>query len=484
MTTRANCYDVPRHHARLFREYAEGTSEVARVAEAGDERAAGFGEGFMPELYHRLYAESPREVPADDRGRAAAVRAKLHALASELPEFETLRKQTTRDPMWSGMATAALADSVARAMPIATPTPDADKARQLLEGLRELADSTPEAGEAFAPHLATAENACDEAETAVETQAAGLDESAIRNALRAGIAAAADAIDQASSALAALGWSTDIASGATAKDPGVAVELAKRVRSSESLKRIVELAGRLTMTARAKRASRSEYARSEVVGVEPTGDVARLLPCELVSLSDPLLTASLYRRLLERAALGYKLGGTEKSAKGPIVIAIDQSYSMRDDGRDEWAKAVALAMLDAARAEKRAFGIVLYNGAVADSVLFPLAAEADPRRILDLLSGTPDGGTNFAPAITKALDWISTSGTFKRADVVHITDGEASTDGAEQARARAKALGAQIFGIAIGSGAGRALSAWSDEVTAIRDVSHDTAAVDLIFDNL
>lgn len=480
---RARCYNVPKYHAKLWEEYAETSDEVSRVLEAGETRAHGF-DAFANELHHRLYAELPREVEADKRAPAAALRAKLHALASELPEFSTLRKQTVRDPIWAGMAAAALGDSVTRALPeLPESTPDADRARQLLDGLCSLADQSPEMAEALDSECRKAADGLIAAEKSVDAQANGIDESAIRNALRAGIAQAQADIDEAQSAIAALGWGTGVGESATAKSPGVAVELARRVRGSASLKRIVELAGRMILTARAKRATRSEYARSEIVGVEQTGDVSRILPTELSALSSPTTTAALYRRLLERAALGYKVAGSERCAKGPIVIAIDQSGSMLDGGKDEWAKAIALALLDAARAEKRAFGVILYNGAVADARLFPKAADVDPRVLLDMLSTRPDGGTNYAPAITQALDWISTAGTFKRADIIHVTDGDASTAAAEEHLARAKQLGVHIFGIGIGN-VGSALGAWSHEVTRITDVRSDAPAIDLVFDNV
>lgn len=481
---RAACFNVPKHHTKLWREYAEDMDDATRIAKAGDARAAGFSDGFMPELFHRLYAEQPREVSDEDRAMGAtAVRHKLHALASELPEFETLRKQTVRDPMWAGMAACALADSVTSAMPQRRPNADADTALQMLEGLKLLAAESPEAAQAFATHVNAAQAKVDAADTATGDHAASLDETAIRIALRAGIETAAQAIDEAEAALTAFGWGTGAVGNGAAKNPGVAVELARRVRSSPTLQRIVELAGRLTMTARAKRASRTEYARSEVVGVEQTNDVARLLGSELALLVDPDMSDDLLIRLTERRALGYKMAGTEKSAKGPIVLVLDQSGSMTANGKDEWAKAVALALLDAARADARAFGIVLYNGAVVDAKLFPVAADADPVAILDLLSSVPDGGTNYGPAMTQALDWVSVAGKFSKADVVHLTDGDASLDGATEALARAKALGVTVFGIAIGN-EGRALKAWSHEVTAIRDVGADTAAVDLIFDNI
>jgi hypothetical protein len=73
--------------------------------------------------------------------------------------------------------------------------------------------------------------------------------------------------------------------------------------------------------------------------------------------------------------------------------------------------------------------------------------------------------------------------TFARADVILITDGEASSQGAKEIRARLTELGAQSFGIAIGCRAS-ALEPWCDRAVAIDDVSADTAATDLIFDGI
>ena len=479
---RARCFDVPKHHRLLWRDYSASTSEPSRVGALGDKRVAGFGDTFLPELYHRLYAESP--LPIATPAPAAATRNRIHDLVASLPAFDTLRKQTVRDPLWSGMAATALAESITSAIPVTAPsTPDADRAAALLNGLRSFANKSPDAAKAFAADITNATADAATANADVASQAARLDETAVRVALRKGIAAAQTTIDEAESALAAIGWGNDAGTSSVPKSPGVALELARRVRSSASLKRIVELAGRLILTARAKRAARTEYARSEVVGVEQTNDVSRLLGSELALLDDPDMADDLLIRLTERRALGYKMAGTEKLAKGPIVIMIDQSGSMSAAGRDEWAKAVALALLDAARADKRAFGLVLYNHGIVDAKLFPKADDVDPRALLDLLSSSPSGDTDYSPAMTQALDWISVAGSFKRADVVHITDGGASTTGAATARARAKALGAQIFGISIGYEL-PALREWSDEVTAIRDISSDTAAVDLIFDHV
>jgi uncharacterized protein with von Willebrand factor type A (vWA) domain len=485
-TPRESCFQVPAFHRTLLAEYAAQTPEVARVSAEGDSKVAGFGDGFVPELYHRLFSEVPNEIPAAQRSPAAAVRSRLHDLASELPEFDTLRKQCVRDPVWAGMAATAVGQSVATALPAADPNappPDAEAADRLLDGMKDLADeglvSDEQVGAAAGKAFAASEG--------VAEQASSLNESAVRTAMRAAIADAQEQIDQAQSVIATMGG-TGTGSG-KAIQPGVALALARKVRNSAKLARIIALAGRLQATARAKRATRSEYARSEIAGVERTGDIARLLPVEMAGLGHPVLCTDVLRRVTERTALGYKVRGKDKTAKGPLIVVIDQSGSMEEGGaKDVWAKAVALAILDTARAERRAFGVILYDERVTGTLVCTDPDKVDPGKLLDLLSTRSGGGTNFLPAMDLALDWIegraSGIGKLAKSDVVHITDGESSSDDLCSAvLERADHIGAHIYGIGIKAHRAR-LARWSHEVVVIDDVSRDTAAVDLVFDHI
>lgn len=222
-----------------------------------------------------------------------------------------------------------------------------------------------------------------------------------------------------------------------------------------------------------------------MIGVEQTDNLSRILPSELGALADPWRTADLIRRIGERSAMGYAMRGKERTAKGPILVALDLSGSMSEGDKDAWSKAVALAILDIARHERRAFGVCLFNGGIVETFMAPKPHEVSPIELLDVLSREPDGGTRFAPPVTWALDIIESareSGKFKRADLVMITDGEASRDGASELRERADELGAVVFGIEIQSRG--ALASWCHQSAAIDDVSHDTKATDLIFDKI
>ncbi len=448
MTSQA--YNVPTHHKILFRDNVE--SDPVKQ-----------DPGFTAEVFHRLYSESPNAIELQ---AGNATRHKLHSLIDELPEFDTLRHLTTRDPMWAGMASATLGAKVAPCVPKSA---NVQKAEDILAGLEMMSEENPE-NTKIEQALKAAHTSLDAAIATDATQATQVDESAVRSALRAAIGQATSDIQEAESALQMLGYGTGQGTSNGPVNPGVALELARRVKASPKLSAIIELAGKLTRTARAKKAARSEYSRSEVVGVELTSAVDRLLGSEMALLNDPDMSDDLLIRLTEKRALGFKMSGKEKLAKGPIVLMLDRSGSMSEDNKDVWSSAIALAIYDAARNEKRDFAVVLYNdGVIANRVI------TTPADMLEMIEAYPCGGTSYDHAMSIALAMAST-----KSDIVHITDGSAPTDGAAAALACADKGSVRVFGIGIGR-VGSALAAWSHEATNITDVNRDTAAMDLLF---
>ena len=63
----------------------------------------------------------------------------------------------------------------------------------------------------------------------------------------------------------------------------------------------------------------------DVVGVEPGGDVGRLLPSELARLAVPELELDTLRRIVERQALCREHHAVEPVGKGPILVVVDES---------------------------------------------------------------------------------------------------------------------------------------------------------------
>jgi len=155
------------------------------------------------------------------------------------------------------------------------------------------------------------------------------------------------------------------------------------------------------------------------------------------------------------------------------VILLDESSSMREDGRDIWSKAAALALLSTATRQKRTWHLVAFNGAIRREVAVPVG-----QANLDLLAKTLDhgvsGGTDFDAPIMRAIDIIKTSRVMKRADVIVITDGEDTLEAEtiEAAQKLTRTEGVSWFAVGVGRAAQTyldSLAPIATSTTAIRD---------------
>jgi uncharacterized protein with von Willebrand factor type A (vWA) domain len=193
----------------------------------------------------------------------------------------------------------------------------------------------------------------------------------------------------------------------------------------------------------------------EIHGVEIGDDIARLLPSEMVCLRHPKRKLVLLKKLAERQALTYGMTGREPTARGPVVVLLDESSSMREDGKDIWSKAVALTLLSTATKQRRAWHIVAFSGSIHREIEVPVGS-ATIATVAEALDRRCSGGTDFDAPILRAVEIIGNSKTMKQADVVVITDGEDSleTATAEVAVSLTKSEGVSWFVIAVGSDGG------------------------------
>jgi Mg-chelatase subunit ChlD len=309
------------------------------------------------------------------------------------------------------------------------------------------------------------------------------DELALRRSVRQGCVQAARAVEEmreARQGLEHVGLVSTPGTGTIHGAPAegmAAVQLARRLRSDHRLKRIALLAGRFKRIAASKRRQRVRHGADEISDIEQGADLGRLIPAELVKLAHPRLRLVLRRDLVERQALQYALHGTETLGRGPLVVCLDKSGSMEGDA-DLWATAVALALLDQAQRERRAFVVLGFDGAVKAEHRVepgsPLPVEA--------LFTSCGGGTNIDTVIDRALAIISErKAGIGRADVVLISDGVSKGERAAEVRGRAEGLGVTVLGVGIGITAD-SLSPWCDEATSIRDLhTVEGEAADLLF---
>lgn len=196
----------------------------------------------------------------------------------------------------------------------------------------------------------------------------------------------------------------------------------KRVKDSEMLKRICQLAGRYRRFAQAQQRKKVMHGRDDVVGVELAGDLGRILPQELLALGDPDLELEAMRKLVEGQMFCREFRGLEGQAKGPIVVVVDESGSM--DGMPIYtAKAMSLALYWIARHQKRWCCLVGFSGTSTGNYLVIPPNSPNAEAMFDWLEHFYGGGTVCdVPLIELPSKWEALGCPKGKTDIICITD--------------------------------------------------------------
>jgi uncharacterized protein with von Willebrand factor type A (vWA) domain len=239
-------------------------------------------------------------------------------------------------------------------------------------------------------------------------------------------------------------------------DPRAIAEVFKRVRHDPALRRISELAGRFRRVAASKQRRKVTHGLDDVVGVEPGGDIGRLLPSELARLAVPELELDALRRIVEREALCREHHAVEPVGKGPILVVADESGSM-EGPRAHAAKALALALAWVARQQRRWAGLVAYSGGSGERLLALPPGRWDESALCDWLAAFIGGGSDLDLPLEELPRMYREIGApAGETDLVMITDAKVRVgpelkkrflDWRQSARVRAVAL---VVGGAVG----------------------------------
>ena len=253
--------------------------------------------------------------------------------------------------------------------------------------------------------------------------------------------------------------------------------LAQRVGDSKKFREIMEKAGRLRRVASKEKTVRDKQMRNEVVDIERGADLSRVLPSQLGGLRHPLMSRLVKKGMIERSLMQYRLEGSEKKGRGPVVVLIDRSGSMCGT-EERWASAIGIAMVGVARKSKRSVTVLGFNGGVTTAAHMNKRGESfvadeigiDARygqapislskvdggaaRVAEYIASEySDGGTCFESPLLAALHHLPDSISDDNADLIFVTDGHAQmTDKMRESINEAKANGLRIFGMTIGGG--------------------------------
>ncbi|HDY7459129.1 TPA: VWA domain-containing protein [Vibrio vulnificus] len=210
----------------------------------------------------------------------------------------------------------------------------------------------------------------------------------------------------------------------------------------------------------------------ETKGITRSDSISRMLPQEASLLINPVFKKLWHAKRAEHALLSYSVEGTEvleteevrekesisekqgnkrNKNRGPMVICLDTSGSMR--GLPEnIAKATVLECLKVAYKEQRRCYVYLFGSQKEVSELDLTLDVSGFNELLNFLTMSFGGGTDAEGPLNKALEKCNSEEWYK-ADILLVSDGEfpVSSGLSRKISNRREKQGLQVHGIQIGN---------------------------------
>ncbi|MDD9885308.1 MAG: VWA domain-containing protein [Gammaproteobacteria bacterium] len=220
---------------------------------------------------------------------------------------------------------------------------------------------------------------------------------------------------------------------------------AEYLAQDKGVRELCEMLGRLRIAARAKREEWIKttktftevipdiHSREEIIGVRFGKDIERALPQELALLADDETALLFDIKFAESSLMHFDMAGwksedleipheelievEEEEKMGPIIVCVDTSGSMA--GQPETiAKAVTLYMATKAIAQKRNCYLISFSTGIHE---LDLSGHCNIKNLIGFLQRSFGGGTDVAPAVTRALKMMKEE-DYEKSDLLIISD--------------------------------------------------------------
>jgi uncharacterized protein with von Willebrand factor type A (vWA) domain len=191
--------------------------------------------------------------------------------------------------------------------------------------------------------------------------------------------------------------------------------------------------------------------KKESARCENGNDVRRLVLDEYCKDEDQF-----YLEFAERKLSQYR-NKIAPRGSGPVIVLVDETGSMGSllsgERRYVWAKAFALMISKAAKKQNRECLFIGFGGRVCYTIS---NKDITHENIDEFMMFHSKPSTAWKPALSKALKIISSDATYKKADVVLLTDGEdrsiiEDNEFLEKLAAEKKRIDLKVHGILVGS---------------------------------
>lgn len=261
--------------------------------------------------------------------------------------------------------------------------------------------------------------------------------------------------------------------------PDQIVALAERVMGNGTMRQVLEMMGRLTLSMGTTRRQLRKGGSDEIVDIETGDDMRLVLPQEKVLLMHPMGRLDFFRRYAERALMQYDIWSEQDQKRGPIIFCTDGSDSMRG-APNIFARGLTLAACAIGNREGRNTAAIEFGSeGQLRTFFFPKGAPLDPTTALDFASHFFAGGTHINGALARAMKLITDESPFHSADVVIVTDGyDEVTPATIEIRDAMREAGVKIHGIAIGQAPTAYLLEVCDKTSSVFDYAGTNNASD------
>lgn len=459
---------------REVRDYVVAENDLSKKVETGIEA--------MNDALFALYKARPELLDKKDVRPSFAVNHAVISEMMELKDYEKNRPVSVGDPIGTGLAAAAmepdlevLFEKLSKAQDMAN---NLESMLQQSEELQQSADELmDEAKNADSDDAQNYQDQVDKINEALEALKQQIEQSENdlndelndkQGVIQQYVQSAMDNVSDQNDALAQVeSWGLQ-PGGVRRMNPEARIELSRKLKS-DKFKKMADIFGKMQSMAVTEQLHRVDYAMEEIYDLEQGADLNRVVPIEMLALSDDILIYEWLHRFTERSLVQYSLRGEDTVAKGGILILEDGSSSMAGS-RETWAKAIGLALLKVAMMQKRPFNAINFAGP-GEYVRWDFDTSGDVvkavktyrgrserldglQAVLDYAETALHGGTNFETPFSVALDILQEQNNKDGAvngDIVFLTDGECgvSPNFISDFKMEQHRLGFEVFGIAV-----------------------------------
>lgn len=174
-----------------------------------------------------------------------------------------------------------------------------------------------------------------------------------------------------------------------------------------------------------------------IVGLEYSNEVSRILPSETALLTDPDLENLFYLRFVEKKLLSYQYSqnasfnykklqekkvevAKDKDVTGPIIICVDTSGSMQGTP-EQTAKIATFALAKIAIRQHRKCFLISFSTGIETLDMSDFKKSNALEMLVNFLNKSFNGGTDATPALAECLLQLKTE-NYQNADVLMISD--------------------------------------------------------------